>query len=101
MPLTIALDYDGTVTADPDLWIDFLKRASARNHRVAIVTMRSPDEPVDNPLVALAWRVIYTSRQAKQAFVHSRGIRVDIWIDDQPNYIFEDAAVLGPALGEH
>ena len=98
MPLTIALDYHGTVTADTDLWIDFLKRASARNHRVAIVTMRSPDEPVDNPLVALAWRVIYTSRQAKQAFVHSRGIRIDIWIDDQPNYIFEDAAILRSVL---
>lgn len=96
MPLTIALDYDGTVTTDPDLWTDFLRRASARNHRVAIVTMRSPDEPVDNPLIALAWRVIYTSRQAKQAFVRSRGIRVDIWIDDQPHYIFEDAAVTDP-----
>ena len=95
MSLTIALDYDGTVTADPDLWIEFLKRASARNHRVAIVTMRSPEEPIDNPLVALAWRVIYTSRQAKQAFLNSRGIRVDIWIDDQTHYIYEDAASVG------
>lgn len=91
MPLTIALDYDGTVTADPDLWKTFMKQAKSRRHRVAIVTMRYPEEAILDSIAAMAWRVIYTSRRAKEEFLTSRGIYVDIWIDDNPNYIFSDA----------
>ena len=91
MPLTIALDYDGTVTADPDLWKIFLKQAKSRRHRVAIVTMRYPEEPIPDSIAAMAWRVIYTSRRAKESYLSSRGVHIDIWIDDDPNYIFSDA----------
>lgn len=97
MPLTIALDYDGTVTADPELWKTFLKQAKSRRHRVAIVTMRYPEEPILDTIAAMAWRVIYTSRRAKENFLSSRGIHIDIWIDDNPGYIFSDAESADPA----
>lgn len=91
MGLTLALDYDGTVTADPGLWAGFIELARARGHRVAIVTMRYPDEAIDPAIAARAWRVIYTGRRAKAAHLAGRGIAIDIWIDDNPGFILADA----------
>ncbi len=36
--LTIGLDYDGTITADPNLWSGFIKLCKARGHTIKIVT---------------------------------------------------------------
>lgn len=79
--LHIALDYDGTYTADPSLWEAFIRMAERRGHIVKIVTMRRPTEPVRNP----PCEVIYTARKAKML-----SYLADIWIDDQPLLISND-----------
>lgn len=87
--MIIALDYDGTYTADPALWDAFIRAARARKHEVHIVTMRHESElivlgePVD--------RVHYTDRKAKLAYMAAKGIEVQIWIDDQPRFILLSA----------
>lgn len=43
--LTIGLDYDGTFTADPDLWRQFVSDCQRRGHSVICVTARR--EPPD------------------------------------------------------
>jgi hypothetical protein len=80
--MRIALDYDKTYTADPVLWDGFARDALARGHDVFVVTMRMPSEPVES----VSLPVVYTSRKAKSSIVEA-----DIWIDDCPQYIFEDA----------
>ena len=80
--MLIALDYDGTYTADPSLWDEFIRSAQARGHTVKIVTMRHPSEAIVNPPV----EVIYTSRNAKSAY-----LKPDIWIDDSPHWIYQDS----------
>lgn len=80
--MRIALDYDKTYTADSALWGGFIRDALARGHSVFIVTMRMPSEPVEEVGVP----VVYTARKAKASIVEA-----DIWIDDCPQYIFEDA----------
>lgn len=80
-PLNIALDYDGTYTADPALWNAFIGIAQSYGHSVKIVTMRHPTEPVPNP----PCEVIYTARKAKML-----SYLADIWIDDQPLLISND-----------
>jgi hypothetical protein len=84
--LNIALDCDGTYTADRELWDAFIKLAQARGHTVTIVTMRRECEAVKNP----PCEVIYTARQAKERFYLA-----DIWIDDQPWHVRGDHALLG------
>lgn len=42
--MNIALDYDGTYTADPDMWLRFVEEAQAAGHKVFIVTMRYESE---------------------------------------------------------
>ena len=80
--MLIALDYDKTYTADPVLWDDFIVAAKARKHNVKIVTMRTPSEAIQVGGVD----VVYTSRQAK-----IKHIPADIWIDDNPAWVYQDA----------
>lgn len=88
--MRIALDYDGTVTEDPDLWSEFVLRALIGNHDVRIVTFRaftdaSPD------LTYFAERhnisIVYTGREAKKPFCRQIGWEPDVWIDDTPDLI--------------
>lgn len=86
-PLLIALDYDGTFTADPPLWRNFIALCQRRGHKVVCVTMRYEREAVDN----MPAPVIYTGRKAKIPFMQALGRHVDIWIDDMPHFVVADA----------
>lgn len=92
--MLIALDYDGTFTEDPELWIAFILKAKSNNHRVIIATMRYPSESavVNHQLESLVDGIVFTSRRAKkQAVQDILGEDPDIWIDDHPEWLFEDA----------
>ena len=81
--MRIALDWDGTYTADPELWDAFTKLAESRGHTVTIVTLRAPVvERVSTDL-----DVVYCSRTAKR-----KHFTADVWIDDSPQWIDEDYA---------
>ena len=76
--MLIALDYDGTYTADPVLWDRFVEHARERGHEVKILTMRYESEPIDTHL-----DVVYTGRRAKYGVIPA-----DIYIDDEPHFLF-------------
>lgn len=82
--MKIALDYDGTYTKDPELWDAFIAMAHERGHTVTCVTARRPDESVSMPCA-----VQYTSRRAKQVHINEANMQIDIWIDDNPWFIFQ------------
>ncbi len=87
--MKIALDYDGTYTIDPDFWNDFIALAKEYKHEIKCVTMRRyPDEQITIPTIP----VTYTNRQAKMAYCKEHNIQIDIWIDDKPGWIFDNAA---------
>lgn len=88
--MIIALDYDGTYTADPALWDAFIRNARARMHQVHIVTMRHESEAVR--LGEQVDRIHYTDRKAKRPFMQKLGMSVQIWIDDMPDFILGSAA---------
>lgn len=86
--MIIVLDYDRTYTADKDLWDKFIKLCKLKGHKVICLTMRRyPEEQIlDMPI-----DITYTDRQAKKRYADENGIAVDIWIDDNPAWLFEDA----------
>lgn len=88
--MIIALDYDGTYTADPILWDTFIFTAQHRGHQVHVVTMRHESEPVR--LGEQPARIHYTDRKAKLPFMVALGLTVQIWIDDRPDFILQSAA---------
>lgn len=79
--MIIALDFDGTYSADPVLWDAFIKLAMERGHSVTCVTKREPELAT-----GLFIPTIYTSRHAKLPFMPAG----TIWIDDNPDGIYMD-----------
>lgn len=86
--MRIALDYDGTYTADPAFWGAVKALAEERGHEMFFVTKRG--ESNKGFLDVAGWQAHHADRIAKMRFCREEGIRVDIWIDDDPINIFED-----------
>jgi len=86
----IAIDFDDTLTADSELWLEFIASANALGHGVICVTARrdTPEnnEDIENWLAmhGIDLRVYYTGLRSKVDYMASRGLKVDIWIDDDP-----------------
>lgn len=90
--MNIALDYDGTFTADPVFWLRFVRNALDAGHVVYCVTMLEPHQTHDMDFeLQCMVKVITTSSKAKKPFVDALGIKIDIWIDDRPDWIINDA----------
>jgi len=96
--MNIALDYDGTYTMDPDLWLPWVYGAITRGHTVYLVTMRYPSEcmNLEPKLIATGLHIYPTSRRAKRPFMEHSGVKIDVWIDDNPRAVEEDADAIWP-----
>lgn len=102
--MNIALDYDGTYSADPVLWDLFIVCAQSQEHEVRIVTAR--DERFDRTaaLAELEKRipVIYCRGVAKQWYLthFGDGFVPQIWIDDKPESILANSTFAPDKLAE-
>jgi len=83
--MRIALDFDNTITRDPDLWSAFVGLALSRGHEVKIVTSRHPGLPV--PIINCPIEIIYCSFTAKRKHYDA-----DVYIDDDPKHVDKDHA---------
>lgn len=92
--MLIALDFDKCFSEDPDLWLGFIGYARARRHQVMIVTQRyeHENEQVERQLKGKVDKIVYTGRKGKMRHMLFLGLKPDIWIDDEPKWIFEDSA---------
>lgn len=90
--MIICIDYDNTYTADPALWNSFLQQAKKRGHTIICATMRYEieGEEVKTYLTDKVDRIIFTDRKAKLLYLQSLGINPDVWIDDNPSWLFND-----------
>lgn len=98
--MRIALDYDLTYTADPDLWDNFLRVAKRLGHDVRIVTIRDDRHDRTAPLVELEKRlpVMFTRGVAKRFYCTHEGWHPDIFIDDKPETILFNSETTPEAL---
>jgi hypothetical protein len=88
-PKVIGVDFDETISDNPEGWLQILLLMERIGYHVVIVTWRKPTEwPTDlDFLVDKGFKIYYTSRQSKQKFMNAQGIKVSIWIDDNPSAI--------------
>lgn len=93
--LTIAIDFDNTFTADPVMWSKFIRDARTAGHRVVCVTSRRQttqnntllDEMFKRHGIEIAtW---FTSLASKTWYMQQVGVKVDIWIDDDPKTLVD------------
>ena len=88
--MIIAIDFDETLTADSKLWQVFIETAKQLEHRVVCVTARRDTE--ENRETVREWMrshgiaipVYFTSLGSKVEYMQRLGIKVGIWIDDDP-----------------
>ena len=102
-PVKIGLDYDGTYTADPAAWNVVIPLMKMMGYEVYIVTARYEGEgdgigeggkyfsQLEAPQ---GCTVYYTGRKAKRPYMVARGIAINIWIDDMPEFIANDHGAL-------
>lgn len=91
--MKIAVDYDGTYSADPVLFDTFIRHAQARGHEVYCVTMRHNTEQ-EKICHIVPCEVFYTARNAKIPFMNKLGHEFNIWIDDMPHLLFDAPLIL-------
>lgn len=82
--MIIAIDWDHTITNDPELFKAFIQLAIHRGHEPIIVTGRKASQPIESPL---AIPVIYADDEWKRVAALKAGYKVDVWIDDSPGLI--------------
>lgn len=98
--ITIAIDYDGTFSLAPGLWARFIADANSCGCRVFVISCRkcecSPAMKCENhvdlkaamPLIGedgvTSLTFYLTNGAPKRWFMEQRGIKVDIWVDDEP-----------------
>lgn len=88
--MLIAIDFDETLTADSQLWSRFIASAKSLGHRCICITARRRTE--DNVDSIRQWMtthgvdlpVYYTGLASKVEYARKAGLKVDIWIDDDP-----------------
>lgn len=82
----IAIDYDNTVTADPEFFKQLIDKYRQKNWEPVICTLREGSKEDIDAIRALLYDTdikIYTSNgHRKQQFLLSLGIKVNLWIDD-------------------
>jgi isopentenyl diphosphate isomerase/L-lactate dehydrogenase-like FMN-dependent dehydrogenase len=92
--MIVAMDYDDTFDKDPVMWGNCMTLMKAAGHTVLCVTMRYDTE---EERIGMDVPVFYTGRRAKRAFMQRANIFVDVWIDDNPEFVHFDASIDGTA----
>ena len=86
--LTIAIDFDGTWTADADAWLSFYKEMTDRGHTIIIVTGREIwTSDMSRHCLPDLVRIVFCNNKPKEQEAIRNGYKVDIWIDDNPGSI--------------
>jgi hypothetical protein len=91
--MNIMIDYDRTFTADVAMWREVIDNSFLfYGHKVFLVTSRSMEQPIDlvQDFVDRKIPIIYCAFRAKRDVCTEQGIRIDIWIDDDPQWITDD-----------
>ncbi len=91
--INIAIDFDNTITADPQLFKHLINSIRMYGHKVYIVTYRYG--PISHASNADVWcwkddvdGIIFTGHNAKRKFLYdTHKIKIDIWMDDTPDSI--------------
>jgi hypothetical protein len=86
--MIIAIDYDNTYTADPELWDSFILSSQAKGHTVICITARPEimGQPVKDSVGKLV-NVLFAGGDWKREYAAKHGYKVNVWIDDMPEYI--------------
>lgn len=89
---TISVDYDGTFSRKPRILRSFIEDALLDGCTVLCISARvdrlESRKEIQNAMPD-GVMVYLTNHNPKKEWIERRGIKVDIWIEDNPRAIFE------------
>lgn len=92
--MNIAIDFDGTWSLDPWFWNRFAVNCAYHKHNLSIITRRELPTTPHEIAYFRSWNhipkeveIYYSCGQFKRLFAESIGLKIDIWIDDEPGTI--------------
>lgn len=91
--LTVSIDFDRTFAADPQMWGEFAKQAVADGNTVVMISRRpeSDREEVISSLgdyaESFSQVLLVGGDTLKADAADEAGIKVDVWVDDSPQFI--------------
>lgn len=92
--MTIAFDFDDTITADPRTMIAAMRLFREAGHTVIVATLRhSGESDAVDRLLKGEFPIVYCSRRIKHQECVRAGYVVNIWVDDMPEFC-RDALLL-------
>lgn len=84
----LGVDYDETFSVHPEAWAESLTVLKRMSFKIIGVTFRNREEPITCPHYhGVCEEIVYTAGQAKHPTCLKLGLKVDIWIDDNPNWV--------------
>jgi hypothetical protein len=91
--VNFGLDYEGTFARDTVLWGLLITQMKIRGHRIYLFTLKTTTEAASIPASATSQMTATyaTSRRSKEDYARSRGIVIDVWIDNNPKSIYNGA----------
>lgn len=100
--MIFGIDYDGTFSKDFDFFHDLITLIEAYGHRAIIVTQRSSEQDQKEVEKQVNNRIpiIFAGEEWKNKAALKEGYKVDIWIDDMPQGIFEPIPLIGKKINE-
>lgn len=82
----IAIDWDNTISADQEFFIDLIMRLKAAGYIPFVCTLRAPDkeniDEIRNVLEIANIAIYLTNGKPKRKFMKKMGVKVHLWIDD-------------------
>jgi hypothetical protein len=90
--LCVALDYHNTYSADPKFWDTFIYMCWMRKWDVYCITHHTGEKQNQKLMDSIGKilpkeYILFTMGKAKQDYVDSIGLEIDIWIDNNPVHI--------------
>jgi len=97
--MIIAIDYDGTYAAAPELFNQVIELFQKAGHTVICVTGRDGGAMGDPVRASIGQLVpcVFAGTEWKKTAAKNQGYDVDIWIDDNPAMIAKQH-IIGPTI---
>jgi hypothetical protein len=91
--MIISIDFDDTYSVNPQMWDEFIRLAWSFDFHVICVTARHDYEmaKVHSSIGNMIGKsqCFSTGRVHKKKYMKEQGLKVDIWIDDNPSAIVD------------
>jgi len=82
----IAIDWDNTISADQDFFLQLIKELKQAGYIPFVCTLRAPDKDnireIRNVLEETNIAIYLTNGKSKRKYMKKLGVKVHLWIDD-------------------